>query len=131
MLLNSMAQELHLQNAATFGDAHSERVSALPGRDRFRTGISLRVPAKKSSELPGSGSWEDRIILFVSFPYFGKPSSITSLGPGSESVGLLDFPRLGVDVPDRSATMSPRDKDDIGEILVHQARYMIFDNCKI
>ena len=126
-----MAQELHLQNAATFGDAHSKRVLALPGRERFRTGISLRVPAKKSSELSKSGPWEDRFILFVSFPYLGKSGSITSLGPESESVELLDFKRLGAEVPDRSAAVSREGKDDIGEILVHQARYMIFDNCKI
>ena len=126
-----MAQELHLQNAATFGDAHSKRVLSLPGRERFRTGISLRVPAKKPLELSKSGLSEDRFILFVSFPYFGKSGSITSLGPESESVQLLDFKRLGAEVPDHSARMSREDKDDIGEILVHQARYMIFDNCKI
>ncbi|PUU79595.1 hypothetical protein B9Z19DRAFT_1081323 [Tuber borchii] len=128
VLLNSMAQELHLQNAATFGDAHSKRVLALPGRERFRTGISLRVPAKKSSELSKSGSCEDRSIFFVSFPYFGKSGSITSPDPKNESVELLDFNRLGVDVPDRSAAVGPKGKGDIGEILVHQARYMIFDN---
>ena len=126
-----MAQELHLQNAATFGDAHSKKVLALPGRERFRTGISLRVPAKKSSELSKSGPWEDRFILFISFPYFGGSGGITSLGPESESVELLDFKRLGADVSGHSAAVSGEDKDDVGEILVHQARYMIFDNCKI
>jgi len=114
-----MAQELHLRNAATFGDAHSERVRALPGCERFRTGISLRVPAKKSCELSKSSSSKDRLIFFVSFPYFGRSGSITSLGPKSESVELLNFGRLGVDVPGRGAAMSREDKDDIGEILVH------------
>jgi len=49
-------------------------------------------------------------------------------GAGS---GDLDFKRLGVDVPNSCATVSREDKDDIGGILVHQARYMIFDNCKL
>ena len=37
------------------------------------------------------------------------------------------------DVPDRRAVASAeeRERDKIGEILVHQARYMIFDNCKL
>ena len=125
-----MAKELHLPNPAAFGDAHSKRVLTLPGRGRFRTGFSLRVP-KNLSELAKSGSSEDRITLFVSFPYFGKSSSRTQLGPGSESVELLDFKPLGVDVPGRSALVSEGDKDDLSEILVHQARYMIFDNCKL
>jgi len=89
-----MAQELHLQNAATFGDAHSKRVLALPGRERFRTGISLQVSAKKLSELSKLGPWEDRFMLFVSLPYFGKSGSITSLGPESES-GELRFQTPG------------------------------------
>jgi len=125
-----MARELRLPNPATFGDAHSNRVLALPGRERFRTGISLRVPSKKPSELVRPGSPEERIALFVSFPYFGKSSSSIQLGPESESVKLLDFRRLEVDVPDRSGVMA-REEDDITEILVHQARYMVFDNCKL
>jgi len=91
---------------------------------------------KKSPESPKS---EDRFILFVSFPYFGGSSEGVPLGPESESVKLLDFKRLGLDVPARRAPVSEEegddisaeeDRDDIGEILVHQARYMIFDNCK-
>ena len=125
-----MAKELHLPNPATFGGTHSKRVLTLPGRGRFRTGFSLRVPTKNSSELAKSGSSEDRITLFVSSPYFGKSSSSIPLGPGSESVELLDFKRLGVDVPDRSAVVSG-ENNGLGEILVHQARYMIFDNRKL
>ena len=114
-----MAKELHLPNPATFVDAHSKRVLTLPGRGRFRTGFSLRVPSKNPSELAKSGSLEDRITLFVSFPYFGKSSSSIPLGLDRESVELLDFKRLGVDVPDCSFVVSEGDKDDIGEILVH------------
>ena len=125
-----MAKELHLPNPTTFGDAHSKRVLTFPGRGRFRTGFSLRVPTKNPSELAKSGSSEDRITLFVSFPYFGKSSSSIPLGPGSESVELLDFKRLEVDLPDRSAVVSG-ENNGLGEILVHQARYMIFDNCKL
>ncbi|PUU82961.1 hypothetical protein B9Z19DRAFT_1061393 [Tuber borchii] len=127
-LLNSMAKELHLPNPAAFSDAHSKRVLTLPGFGRFRTGFSLRAPSKNPSELAKPGSSEDRITLFVSFPYFGKSSSSIPLGPESESVQLLDFKHLGVEVPDRSTVVSERDKDTLGEILVHQARYMIFDN---
>ena len=126
-----MAKELHLPNPTTFGDAHSKRVLTLPGCGRFRTGFSLRVPYKNSSELAKPGSSEDRITLFVSFPYFGKSSDSITLGQASESVKLLDFKRPGTDVPDPIPVMSEGDKDDIEEILVHQARYMIFDNCKL
>ena len=126
-----MAKELRLPNPATFGDAHSKRVSTLPGRERFRTGFLLRVPSVNPSKLAKSGSSEDRITLFVSFPYFGKSGSSIPLGPESESVELLYFKRLGVDVPGRSAVVSEGDKDDLPEILVHQARYMIFDNRKL
>ena len=126
-----MAKEPHPPNPATFGDAHSKRVLTLPGRGRFRTGFSLRAPTKNPSKLAKSGSSEDRITLFVSFQYFGKSSSSILLGPESESIELLDFKRLGADVPDRSAVVSEGDKDDIGEILVRRARYMVFDNCKL
>ena len=129
-LLNSMANELHLPNPITFGDSHSKRILTLPGRGRFRTGFSLRVPSKSPSKLAKSGSSEDRITLFVSFPYFGKSSSSIPLGPESESAELLDFKSLGVDVPNRNAMVSREDKDGIEEILVHQARYMIFDSRK-
>ena len=122
-----MAKDLHLPNPSTFGDAHSNRVLALPGRERFRTGISLRAPSKKPSELARPGSPEEKITLFVSFPYFGKSSGSIQLGPESESVRLLDFKRLEIDVPDRSAVLT-REEDDIAEVLVHQARFMIFDN---
>jgi len=125
-----MAKVLHLRNPATFGEAHSKRVLALPGRGRFRTGFSLRVPPKNQSELAKPGPSEDRITLFVSFPYFGKSSSSIPMGPESESVELLDFKSLGDYVPDHRAVVNPEDKD-IGGIRVHQARYMIFDNCKL
>jgi len=126
-----MAKEFHLPNPTTFGDTHSRSVLALPGRERFRTGISLRVPSKNPAELAKQGSSEDRIFLFVSFPYFGKSRGSFPLGPESESVRILDFKRLGVDVPDCSALVSREEGDDIGEVLVHQTRYMIFDNRKI
>ena len=127
-----MAKELHLQNADTFGDTHLKRALALPGRGRFRTGISLRVPAKKLSVLVKPGSSEDKIALFVSFPYFGESSGEITLGPESESVKLLDFKHIGFDVSNRSTAVSEQEeRDDIDEILVHQARYMIFDNCKL
>jgi len=125
-----MAKVLHLPNPATFGEAHSRRVLALPGRGEFRTGFSLRVPPKNQSELAKSGLSEDRITLFVSFPYFGKSSNNIPIGPESESVDLLDFKSLGVDVLNRPAPVSSED-EDIGGILVHQARYMTFDNCKL
>ena len=116
-----------------------ERVRALPGRGCFRTGVSLRAPFKRPS---GSSRTEDKFTLFVSFPYFGKASEGIVLGPESESVKLLDFKRLGVDVPARRAPASKErgnigeisveeERDDIGEILVHQARYMIVDNCEL
>ena len=126
-----MAKELHLPNPATFWDAHSKRALTLPGRGRFRTGFSLRVPSKNPLELAKPGSSGARITLFVSFPYFGKSSRSIPLAPESESVELLDFKRPGTDAPDRSSVVSEGDKDDKGEILVHQARYMIFDNRKL
>jgi len=126
-------------------DAHLQRVRALPGSGRFRTGISLRASFNNPSELSGLGPSEDRFILFVSFPYFGGSGKETTLGPESESVKLLDFKRLGVGAPGRRVEVSEEkeerddirqisveeDRDDVGEILVHQARYMIFDNCKL
>ena len=126
-----MAKELHILNPTTFGHTHSKKVLALPGGGNFRTGMSLRVPSKKQSAPAKLGLQEDRSTLFVSFPYFGKTSSSIPLGPESESVELLDFRRLGVDVPDRNVEVSEGDRDDVREILVHQARYMVFDNCKV
>ena len=116
-------------------EAYSQRVRALPGRGRFRTGVTLREPPKELSESRKSGSSE-RFILLVSFPYFGESSEDISLDPESESVKLLDFKRLGIGAPDYSAVVSQEGDDVVkilvekGEILVHQARYMIFDNCK-
>jgi len=126
-----MAKELHLPNPTTFGEAHSKKVLALPGCERFRTGISLRVPSKKPAGLAKPDSSEDRFTLFVSFPYFGKSSGSFPLGPEPESVRLLDIKCLGDDVPDGSAVVGGEEKDGIGETLVHQARYMIFDNRKL
>jgi len=88
------------------------------------------LPPKNQSEWANPGPSEDRITLFVSFPYFGKASRSTPLGQESESVELLDFKRLGVDVPDRRAMMN-QENEAIAEILMHQARYMIFDNRKL
>ena len=119
------------KDETAFMDAYSQRVRELPGRGRFRTGVSLRAPSnKKPSDLAKLGSSDVRFILFVSYPYFGRSSEEIPLGPESESVGLLDFKRLGVGNPDPRAVASEEEKDTIGEMLVHQARYMIFDNCK-
>ncbi|KAG0633174.1 hypothetical protein HOY80DRAFT_1107870 [Tuber brumale] len=129
-LLNSIGEKFGLQKEGetAFMDAHLLRVQALPGRERFRTGISLRVPFKKLPELSRSGLPEDRSPLFISVPYLGKYVSRIPLGPESESVRLLDFKQLRAKVPYRSIEASEEERDDIGEILVHQARYMIFDN---
>ena len=118
-----------------------ERVRELPGDGHFRTGVSLQALFKEPPELPRPGSSEDRFILFVSFPYFGGSSQGIVLDSESESVKLLDFKRLGLDLPVRRAPateeerddiqeISAEERDEIGEILVHQARYMIFDNCE-
>jgi len=77
--------------------AHVQTVRSLPGFGRFRTGISLQAPFKKPSELSMSGSSEDRSILFVSFPYFGRSIGEIILDRERETVRLLDFKRLGVD----------------------------------
>ncbi|PUU82957.1 hypothetical protein B9Z19DRAFT_1061389 [Tuber borchii] len=128
-LLNLMGEKLGLlrEGETTFMDSYSQRVRALPGRGRFRTGISLRASFKKPSGLLGSGSSEDRFILFVSFPYFGGSREEITLGPESESVQLTAFKSLGTDVP-RRTPLAGEGRDDIGEMLVHQTRYMIFDN---
>ncbi|CUS12896.1 unnamed protein product, partial [Tuber aestivum] len=129
-LLNSMADKLHLpgEDEATFGDEHSARVLALPGRGVFRTGILLRVLVKEPAESPKSGPSEDRFTLFASFPYFGKFSAGIQWDAESESVGLLDFRRLGADVHDGGAVENEVERGGISDILVHQVRYMIFDN---
>ena len=139
-----MGEKLGLlrEGETAFMDAYSQRVRTLPGRGRFRTGVSLREPFKEPSQLAKSGSSEAGFILFVSFPYFGKYSEGVEFGPESESVKLLDFKRLGLDLPARRAPASMEERDyiqeisgeergDPGEILVHQARYMIFDNSKL
>jgi len=158
-----MAEKLGLKNKdeAAFMGGYLKRVRDLPGREGFRTGISLRASFKGTSGLPKSGlpespksdssrvsrpgSSEDRFILFVSFPYFGRSSERVTLSPKSESVKLIDFKRLGVDVPDRKSGVSEEERDYIqeisaeeggvsveeGEILVHQAQYMLFDNSKL
>ncbi|RPB03055.1 hypothetical protein L873DRAFT_1841387 [Choiromyces venosus 120613-1] len=107
------------EGGTAFKDSHSNRVHALPGRKRFRTGISLRAPFQNSSD--------NGFTLFVSFPYFGKSSSGITLGSERESVGLLDFKRLGVHVHD-DRTREFVEEAGAGDILVHQARYMVFDN---
>jgi len=44
----------------------------------------------------------------------------------------LDFKRLGVGVdPDGGGAVSGDGRVPKGEILVHQAGYMIFDNCML
>ena len=128
-----MGEKLGLlrEGETAFMSAYLQRVRALPGRGRFRTGVSLRIPFKEPSEGCWPGSPEDRFIIFVSFPYFGGSSEIM-LDSESESVKLLDFKHVGFDVSNRSTAVSEQEeRDDIDEILVHQARYMIFDNCKL
>jgi len=113
-------------------------VPKLPGPGHFRMGISLRAPFKEPSGLPEAGSSEDRFILFVSFPYFGESSKGEELDSECESVKLREFKRLGAIVRGRGAPVVREGSNDTrnisvekGEILVHQARYMIFDNCKL
>ena len=136
-----MAEKLGLQkeHETTFMSAYLERVRALPGQGGFRTGISLRAPFKEpsklpklgSSEMPEPDSLEDRFILFISFPYFGISSEKIALDRQRESLKLMDFRLLGVDVRDRRVEVGWERGAEIGEILVHQARYMVFDNCKL
>ena len=154
-----MGEKLGFQRdgETTFMGAYLPRVQSLPGHGRFRTGISLRAPLKRPSEASGRGSSRDRFILFVSFPYFGRSTKEVILSPESESVTLLDFKRLGVRVSDRRIAVSEEEEEEeeddkgkrpaeerrydrgkrpaeergaIGKMLVHQARYMIFDNCE-
>jgi len=159
-----MAERLGLkkEGEAAFMGGYLKNVRELPGREGFRTGISLRAslrglsgvpksgspdpPKSGSSKLPKPVSSEDRFILFVSFPYFGRSIEKATLSPKSESVKLSDFKHLGVDVPDREPGVE-KERDYIGEtsveeeeggvsvekgeVLVHQAQYMIFDNCKL
>jgi len=119
-------------------DAYLQRAQELPGRGLFRTGISLRAPSIRLSESSRSGSSEDTFIFLVSFPYFGGSSGKLKLGPESESIKLVDFKSLGVSGPGWRATVGTDNNDDTtevpveqGEMLVHQARYMISDNCKL
>ena len=127
-----MSQKLGLrqEGETAFMEAYLKRIRELPGHQRFRTGISLRAPFKEQSELPKPGSSEDRFILFVSFPYFGISSEEIALDRERESLKLLDFRLLGIDARDRRVEVSEEESADEGEILVHQARYMIFDNRK-
>ncbi|PUU80824.1 hypothetical protein B9Z19DRAFT_682159 [Tuber borchii] len=129
-LLYAMGKKLSLQQEGKSGfmDVYLRRVRELPGHRRFRTGISLWAPSKGLPGLPRSRSSEHRFLLFVSFPYFGGSSQDIRLDPESETVRLLDFGRVGIDVPDRSAIVDEKERDDIRRILVHQARYLVFDN---
>ena len=135
-----MAEKLGLkeEGETAFMGGHLKRVRELPGREGFRTGISLRAPFKEPSDSHNSGSSGDRFILFASFPYFGRSSQNVILSTKSESVKLKDFKRLAVDVPDREPGVGEERRDYIGgisveegEILVHQAQYMLFDNSKL
>ena len=124
-----MAQKLGLQQEGetTFMGPYLERVRALPGHKNFGTGVSLRAPFKGLAEISRS---EERFILFVSFPYFGIPREDIPLGRERESLKLLDFRLLGVDARDRGVEVSEDVIAGKEEILVHQARYMIFNNRK-
>jgi len=160
-----MAQKLGLkkEGETAFMGGYLKSVPELPGREGFRTGISLRASfggpsglpkagspessKSGSSKLPRPGSSDDRFILFVSFPYFGRSSEEAALSLKSESVKLSDFKRLGADVPDREPGVSEEKQRDYlveipvgeeqsvlvekGEVLVHQAQYMLFDNSKL
>lgn len=125
-----MGEKLALQRAGEtgFGSAYLQGVQALPGRGRFRTGISLWASPKK---LPNLGSRNDTLILFASFPYFGESRGEITFNSESESVALLDFNHLGARVRGRKTVASGKEKDDFEKILVHQARYIIFDNYKM
>jgi len=136
-------------------DSYSQRALESPGRGRFRIGISLRPAFTRPSGPSRSGSSGDRFILLVSFPYFGGSSEKIKLGPESESVKLLDFKPLEVGVHAQRGVVGKEKKDgeekkdgkkkkdgkrkdgtreipvEEGEMLVHQARYMIFDNCQL
>jgi len=134
-----MGEKLCLQKKGetAFMDEYAQRIRALPGRGCFTTGISSLAPFKKSSELSMSSSSKDNFILFVSFPYFGEASEKAILCLRSESVKLSDFRRLGLGAPDCTTVICKQEVDyttgiqvDSGDALVHQARYMIFDNCK-
>jgi len=111
--------------------AHLQRARALPGHRRFRTGVLLQAAFGGPWERRPLHPSQDRFILFVSFPYFGISSEEITLGRRRESLKLLDFKFLGVDARDRRVHISEEaEVVGIGEILVHQARYMIFDNSK-
>ncbi|PUU82940.1 hypothetical protein B9Z19DRAFT_1190008 [Tuber borchii] len=134
---SSIGEKLGLRREGEdpFMGLYLPRVQTLPGCGLFRTGTSLRVPFTKLPESSRSSTPEDRFIFLVSFPYFGGSSEKITLGPERESIKLLDFKSLRVSAPDRKAVVSKEGKDAIGEIpveegeiLVHQARYMIFDN---
>ncbi|PUU82945.1 hypothetical protein B9Z19DRAFT_965998 [Tuber borchii] len=124
-LLNLMGEKLGLERdgETDFRGTYLQRVPTLPGHGRFRTGISLRAPLKRPTEASGHGSSGDRFVLFVSFPYFGRSNEEFILSPENESVTLLDFKSLGAHSSDPEG-----EGGDIRKILVHQARYMIFDN---
>ncbi|PUU79845.1 hypothetical protein B9Z19DRAFT_1080732 [Tuber borchii] len=136
-LLNSMGEKLGLQRngETTYMDKCLQGVPKLPAPGHFRTGISLRASFKEPTGLPKPGSSEDRFILFVSFPYVGESSNERGLDSERESIKLREFKRLGVGVRGREAPVGrggSYDPKEIsvekGEILVHQAQYMIFDN---
>jgi len=128
-----MGEKLALQGAGEtgFARAYLQGVQALPGCGRFRTGISLWASPHEPLELLKSGSPEDKLILFTSFPYFGESRGEITFGSECESVALLDFNNLGARVHGRRPVASEKGGDGFEKILVHQARYIIFDNCKL
>ena len=128
-----MGEKLALQKAGEtgFARAYLQGVHALPGRRRFRTGISLWASPNEPLELLRSGLPEDKLILFTPLPYFGESRGGITFGSESESVALLDFNHLGARVHGRRPVASEKEKDGFEKILVHQARYIIFDNCKM
>ena len=129
---------LQRKGETTFMDKCLQGVPKLPGPGHFRTGISLRASFQNPSGLPKPDSSGGGFVLFISFPYFGESSEEKELDSERESIKLREFKRLGVGVRGREAPVGRRRSNDTrevsvekDEILVHQARYMIFDNCKL
>ena len=108
-----MAEKLGLQKESktTFMSAYLQRVRALPGHGRFRTGVSLRAPFEEPSVPPKLGSSEGGFTLFVSFPYFGESSEKVELGSQRESIKPLEFKPLRVRVRGRRAAVDKEESD--------------------
>ncbi|RPB03056.1 hypothetical protein L873DRAFT_275013 [Choiromyces venosus 120613-1] len=113
---------LNPKYTTAFKDEHSKRVLEHPGRAGFRMGISLSVLFELS---------EDKLTFFVSIPYFGMVGPAVTLDSTSESVTLSELKQLKVHIPNNGGLAGEEERDEIGEILVDQARYMVFDDRKL